>query len=154
MLESDPLIMFFLATSLRRQLSLGFPNHNKNTTPIFEKLNSEDELEYVPNLENQQDMCKDWTPSTSLLRENSISVVTHEIVAIVEQNESSSDSLIEREGVTLDDIQASTSRHPKPSWCKNPSRSSEMSSHEYECDSFLEPSIVDVNVYVIHCYSF
>lgn len=29
-----------------------------------------------------------------------------------------------------------------------------MSSHEYEWDSFLEPSTVDMDVYVIHSYSF
>ena len=69
-------------------------------------------------------MCEDWVPSTSLLWENSDSAITHETVAIMEQNESSLDSLMEREGVTLDDIQVSTSRHPKPSWCKHPSRSS------------------------------
>ena len=81
-------------------------------------------------------MCEDWVSSTSLLWENSNSTITNETIVIVEQNESTSDSLMENKGVTLDDIQASTSRHPKPSWYKHPSRRSEMISHEYEWDSF------------------
>ena len=43
--------------------------------------------------------------------------------------------LIEREGITHNDNGASTSRHPKPSWCKHPSRSLEIYSHEYEWDT-------------------
>lgn len=98
-------------------------------------------------------MCEDWVPSTSLLWENSDSLVTHETVAIVEQNESNLDSLIEREGVTLNHIQASTSGHPKPSSCKHLGRSSKMRTHQYKWDSFLEPSIVDMDVDVIFSYS-
>lgn len=111
----DPILFGHMSKEV---VGLGFTNHNKNTTPILEKLDSEDELKYVPNLENQQDMCEYWVPSTSILWENLDSSVTHEIVVIVEQNELSSDSLIERDYVTFDDIQASTSRKPKPSWCK------------------------------------
>ena len=55
--------------------------------------------------------------------------------------------------MTLNDIEASTSRCPKPSWCKHPSRDSEIDSHEYEWDSFPEPSIVDMDVDVVHRYS-
>ena len=62
--------------------------------------------------------------------------------------------LMKRKGVTHDDIRASTSRCPKPSWCKNPSRSLETSSHEYEWDSFSKPSTMDIEVDVIHTYSF
>ena len=52
--------------------------------------------------------------------------------------------LIEREGITHNDIGASTSRHPKPSWCKHPSRSSKIDSHEYEWESLSKSSIVDM----------
>ena len=59
--------------------------------------------------------------------------------------------LIKREGITHDAYNASTSRWPKPSWCKQPSRSSEIDSNEYELDTLLEgTSIVDMEVDVIH----
>ena len=93
-------------------------------------------------MEIQQDKCQDWVPSTILLWEDLDSQISHEIVANLEQ-----------ESVTLNDIEASMSRHPKPSWCKNPSTDSEIDSHEYERDSFSEPSTVDMNIDVVHTYS-
>ena len=49
---------------------------------------------------------------------------------------------------------ASTSKWPKPSWCKHPSRSSEIDSNEYEWDTLLDgTSTVDMEVNVIHAYS-
>ena len=66
-------------------------------------------------------MCEDWVPSTNLLWGNSDSQVSHEIVSNLEQ-----------ESVTLDDIEASTSRYPKNSWCKYPSQDLEIDSNEYE----------------------
>ena len=68
-------------------------NHNKNVTTILDKSDSEEEQEYIPNSENQQDMCEDWVPSTILLWGDSDSPVSHKIVANLEQ-----------ESVTLDDI--------------------------------------------------
>ena len=47
-------------------------------------------------MENQQDLCEDWVPSTNLLWGDSDSLVSHEVVANLEQ-----------ESVTLDDIEAS-----------------------------------------------
>ena len=32
---------------------LGYVNHNKNVVPILDKLDSKEEKEYIPNLENQ-----------------------------------------------------------------------------------------------------
>ena len=58
-------------------------------------------------------MCEDWVPPTNLFWGDSDSSVTHETVANLEQ-----------ESVTLDDIEASMYRHPKPSWCKHSSRDS------------------------------
>ena len=87
-------------------------DHNKNFASILDKLDSEEEQEYIPNSENQQDMCEDWVPSTNLLWGDSDNPVSYETIANLEQ-----------ESVTLDDIEASTSRHPKHSWCKHPSRS-------------------------------
>ena len=43
--------------------------------------------------------------------------------------------LIEREGITQNDIGASTSRCPKPSWCKHGKKSSKTYSNEYEWDT-------------------
>ena len=45
------------------------------------------------------------------------------------------------------------SRNPKPSWCKNPSQDLKIDSNEYEWNFFLEPSIVDMDVDVVHTYS-
>ena len=55
--------------------------------------------------------------------------------------------------MTLDDIEAFTSRHPKNSWCKHPSRDFETDSNEYEWDSFSQSSTVDIDVDVVHTYS-
>ena len=55
-------------------------------------------------------MCEDWVPSTNLLWGDLDSQISHEIVAN-----------LEHDSVTLNDIEASMSRHPKPSWCKHPS---------------------------------
>ena len=50
--------------------------------------------------------------------------------------------------------EASTSRHPKPSWCKHPSRSSEIDSNEYEWDTLSKgASMIDMEIDVIHSYS-
>ncbi len=84
-------------------------DHSKNVSSILDKLDSEEEQEYIPNSENQQDMCEDWVPSTNLLWGDSDSPVSHE-----------TNSNLEQESVTLDDIEAFTSRCPKPSWCKHP----------------------------------
>ena len=54
-------------------------------------------------MENQQEMCEDWVPSTNLLWGDSDSSVTHETIANLEQ-----------ESVTLNDIEASMSMRPKP----------------------------------------
>ena len=54
--------------------------------------------------------------------------------------------------MTLDDIEASISRHPKPSWCKHPSQDSEIDSNEYELDSFSEPSTIDMDIDVVHTF--
>ena len=86
-------------------------------------------------------MCEDWVPSTNLLWGDSDNPVSHETIANLEQ-----------ESMTLDDIEASTSRHPKHSWCKHPSRDLEIDSNEYEWDSFLEPSTIDMDVDVVHTY--
>ena len=88
-------------------------DHSKNVSSILDKSDSEEEQEYIPNLENQQDMCEDWVPSTNLLWGDSDNPVSHEKIAKLEQ-----------ESVTLDDIESSTSRHPKLSWCKHPSQDS------------------------------
>ena len=87
-------------------------------------------------------MCEDWVPSTNLLWIDLDSPVSHEIVANLEQ-----------ESVTLDDIEASTSRHPNPSWCKHPSRDSEIDFNEYEWDSLSKPSTIDMDIDVVHTYS-
>lgn len=51
-------------------------------------------------------------------------------------------------------MNTSTSRHPKPFWCKHPSRSSMTDSNEYEWDTLLGgSSIVDMDVDMIHTYS-
>ena len=51
----------------KKPVGLGYVNHNKNVAPILDKLDSEEEQEYIPNLENQKDMCEDWVPSTNLI---------------------------------------------------------------------------------------
>ena len=52
------------------------------------------------------------------------------------------------------DEEPSTSRRPKPSWCKHPSRSSETDSNEYEWDTLSEgASIIDMEIDVIHSFS-
>ena len=62
--------------------------------------------------------------------------------------------LIEREGIIHNDNEASTSRRPKPSWCKYSSRSLETDSNEYEWDTLSEgASTIDMEVDVIHSYS-
>ena len=61
--------------------------------------------------------------------------------------------MIEREGITHNGIGASTSRHPKPSWYKHPSRSLETNLNEYEWDALSKSSIVDMEIDVIHTYS-
>ena len=86
-------------------------------------------------------MCEDWVHSTNLLCGDLDSLVTHEIVENLEQ-----------ESVTLDEIEASTSKNLKPSWCKHPSQDLKKNSHEYEWDSFSKPSIVDMDVDVVHTY--
>ena len=48
----------------------------------------------------------------------------------------------------------STSRHPKPSWCKHPSRSSETDSNEYKWNTLFEgASTIDMEIDVIHSFS-
>ena len=36
----------------KKPVGLGYANHNKNISPILDKLDSEEETEYTPNLEN------------------------------------------------------------------------------------------------------
>ena len=59
-------------------------------------------------------MCEDWVPSTNLLWGDLDSSVTHEIVPNLEQDKMDVGAPT-KESFTLDDIQASTSSHPKPS---------------------------------------
>ena len=82
----------------KKSIGLGYVDHNKNFASNLDKSDSEEEQEYIPNSENQQDMCEDWVPSTNLLWGDSDNPVSHETVANLEQ-----------ESVTLDDIEASTS---------------------------------------------
>ena len=51
--RAKPLDHVLFGSNSNERVGLGFANHNKNTTTILEKLDSEDEPEYVPNLENQ-----------------------------------------------------------------------------------------------------
>ena len=126
----------------KKSVGLGYVDQSKSVSSILDKSDSEEEQEYIPNSENQQDMCEDWVPSTNLLWGDSDNLVSHETVAKLEQ-----------EFVTLDDIEASTSRHPKHSWCKNPSQDSVKNSNEYEWDSLLEPSTVDMDIDFVYTYS-
>ena len=86
-------------------------------------------------------MCEDWVPSTNLLWGDSNSLISHETISNLDQA-----------SVTLNDIEASMSRHPKPSWCKHPSQDSKIDSNEHECDSFLEPSIVNMDIEFYYTY--
>lgn len=52
--RAKPLDHVIFGCKSKKTVGLGFANHNKKTTPILEKLDSEDEPEYVPNLKNQQ----------------------------------------------------------------------------------------------------
>ena len=63
----EPLDHQFFGCKSKKLVGLGYVNHNKNVAPILDKLDSEEEQEYIPNLENQQDMCEDWVPSSNLL---------------------------------------------------------------------------------------
>ena len=107
----EPLDHGLFKRKSKNLVGLGHVNHNNNIASILDKLESEEEQEYIPHLENQQDMCEDWVPSTNLLWGDSDNLVSHETVSNLEQ-----------ESVTLEDIEASTSRHPKHSWCKHPGR--------------------------------
>ena len=52
--RAEPLDLVHFGCMSKKTVGLGFANHNNNTTPILEKLDSEDEQEYIPNLTNQQ----------------------------------------------------------------------------------------------------
>lgn len=85
----EPLDHALFGCNSKKMVGLGFENDNKKTNPILDESNSEDELKYMPNLTNQQDMCEDWVPSTNLLQGDSDNPVTHAIGSNLEQDESS-----------------------------------------------------------------
>ena len=93
--SSEPLDHAKFGCKSKKPVGLGFEKCKKHTNPLFEQLESDDEPEYMPDLTNQQDMCEDWVPSTNLLWGYLDSLVSHEIIANLEQ-----------ESVALDDIEA------------------------------------------------
>ena len=57
--RAEPLDHGLFGCRSKKLVGLGYVNHNENVSPILDKLDSEEELGYIPNLENQQDMCED-----------------------------------------------------------------------------------------------
>ena len=79
--RAEPLDHGLFRCNSKKPVGLGYVNHNKNVASIIDKLDSEEEIEYMPNLENKQDMCEDWVPSTNLRWGDSDGLVSHETIA-------------------------------------------------------------------------
>ena len=65
--RAEPLDHGLFGCKSKKSVGLGNVDHSKNVAPILDKSYSEEDIECISTLENQQDMCEDWVPSTSLL---------------------------------------------------------------------------------------